>query len=253
MELFADMHCHANFADNATDFANAARTDGLHLFSCTVEPCGYRRAHDAFRSCENVRVGLGAHPWWVASGSVSQADMERFCELAARESWIGEIGLDFGARHGSTLGAKEAQLAAFQRAAQALCGGGKIVSLHAVKSADAVMDSLQEAGALEGNTCIFHWFSGSSSELSRAIGLGFFFSVNSMMLSTRRGREYAKAIPATRLLLETDLPEQGAGQVSYEAYRKRLDEAALQINELRGHDIVGRINETSETLWYSRF
>ena len=32
------------------------------------------------------------------------------------------------------------------------------------------------------------------------------FSVNEMMLRTRRGREYARQIPADRLLLETDLP-----------------------------------------------
>ena len=55
---------------------------------------------------------------------------------------------------------------------------------------------------------IFHWFSGSSAQLKRARDLGCFFSVNAFMLQTKRGREYAKAIPLDRLLIETDLPEE---------------------------------------------
>ena len=37
-------------------------------------------------------------------------------------------------------------------------GGGKVLSIHAVKAAGEALDVLERAGALAGNACIFHWF-----------------------------------------------------------------------------------------------
>ena len=49
--------------------------------------------------------------------------------------------------------------------------------------------------------------SGSSEELWRAARLGCRFSLGERSLATRRGREYARILPAELLLAETDLPE----------------------------------------------
>ena len=113
----------------------------------------------------------------------------------------------------------------------------KILSLHSVKAASLIMDILDEYDCLRTCRCIFHWFTGSSDELNHAIRSGCMFSVNEMMLNTRRGREYARQIPEDRLLLETDLPPGehipfSAGRI-YETLERTLD----ILNGIRGKDM----------------
>ena len=62
------------------------------------------------------------------------------------------------------------------------------------------------------------------------------FSVGERMLATRRGREYARQLPAARLLLETDLPD-GAGQgVGADGLLASLDRALTALAQARGVD-----------------
>ena len=118
-----------------------------------------------------------------------------------------------------------------------------------------IMDILEEYELLEDNTIIFHWFSGSSAQLKRARELGCFFSVNAFMLQTKRGREYAKAIPLDRLLIETDLPEEMSFNACAEGsqtckqateavethYASMLEEAYREIVTLHGEDALDAI------------
>ena len=84
--------------------------------------------------------------------------------------------------------------------------------------------------------CVMHWFSGSSDELGRALRLGCSFSVGERMLATRRGREYARQLPAARLLLETDLPD-GAGQgVGADGLLASLDRVLTALAQARRVD-----------------
>ena len=133
--------------------------------------------------------------------------------------------------------------------------GGRVFSFHAVRGADVIMDMLEKYELLEDNTIIFHWFSGSSAQLKRARNLGCFFSVNAFMLQTKRGREYAKAIPLDRLLIETDLPEETsidaceegsqtckqATEAAEAHYASMLEEAYREIVTLRGEDALDAI------------
>ncbi len=125
-------------------------------------------------------------------------------------------------------------------AAAAGAGGGpagqRAISLHAVRSAGTCLDVLEATGAATRCRCVMHWFSGSSDELGRALRLGCSFSVGERMLATRRGREYARQLPAARLLLETDLPD-GAGQgVGADGLLASLDRALTALAQARGVD-----------------
>lgn len=246
LRLF-DMHCHLDFAPNARQAANIMAAEGLGAFATTVTPAGFERASVLFAGCANVRTGLGLHPWWLADGRCGEEDVEEFVRLAASTRFIGEVGLDFGKR---CEGSSEVQLAAFARIAAACADGGRLLSIHAVKSAGAALDVLERADALRGNACVFHWFSGSSDELTSIVRAGCFVSVNPRMLETKRGREYAKAIPEERLLLETDMPPEGE---SYDAAAEasRLERMTGEMAALRRTDsarLAERIAETSARL-----
>ena len=239
-----DMHCHLDFAPDVHEAALQLNERGIGIYSCTVAPRDYLPTRKALEGVDNARVGLGMHPWWVASGAVDNEDVSLFCELAQNAQFIGEIGLDFGKRHGAE---RDRQVEALGRAL-ACCADDALLSLHAVQSADVVLDLLQDTGVLSRCSCIFHWFSGSSPELARAREAGCYFSVNEMMLSTRRGRAYAKEIPASRLLVETDLPERGLDAFDADAHTAALDRTLDTLRELRGSDMREQITTTSSYL-----
>lgn len=205
MRLF-DAHVHLDFMSNAAEVAADAARDGLDLYATTVTPAGYAKALATVGDRKNVHLALGLHPWWVADGRCGERDVRRFEELATTTRWLGEVGLDFSDGH-TPHGSHGHQMEAFTRVcAAAAQTSSTVLSIHSVRAAGACLDVLADTGCLERCHCVFHWFSGSSDELHRAVTSGCWFSVNEMMLATRRGREYARQVPLEHLLTETDLP-----------------------------------------------
>lgn len=237
-----DAHCHLDWEADPAAVARACGQRGVALACCTVTPQAFLAARGALATAPNVVLGVGSHPWWVADGRVSKQDVELAAELAAEAPLVGEVGLDFNPARSNAAG-NEAQVRALTRicvAAAAGAGGGpagqRAISLHAVRSAGACLDVLEATGAAARCRCVMHWFSGSSDELGRALRLGCSFSVSERMLASRRGREYARQLPAARLLLETDLPN-GAGQgVGAEELLASLDRALTALAQVRGVD-----------------
>lgn len=218
-----DMHCHLDFADDACAIAREAQRYGIGFFSGTVTPEGYERASMLLSGCKNVRVGLGFHPWWITEASLAApkeegSSLEHFISLAGQTSYINEIGLDFSSRFSET---KEVQVEALKVMLSCVCEGA-VLSLHSVKATDVVLDLLEGTELFSSNSCVFHWFSGSNSELRRAIKLGCYFSVGERFLSSKRGREYLKVIPVNQLLLETDLPAQEHSNTTFEELSSSL-------------------------------
>ena len=272
-DLF-DMHCHLGFCVDAAEAARELAALGVGMFSNTVTPAEFAELQAAFAGVANVRVGVGLHPWWagkrgalgadvpmldelarqdaVETSLVAVGDLELLCELTAQHRFIGEVGLDFSPRHVDT---RAAQLEAFEAVASACArAGDKVLSMHAVHAVDDVLDVLERAsvlGAMVGNACIIHWFSGTSDQLTRARRAGCYFSVNPRMLQSKRGRAYAQSIPADRLLLETDKPASVGAPWSAARVRKLLEETLAQLAALRGDDpaeLRERIAQTSRTL-----
>ena len=203
---FVDMHCHLDLMADGPACARDAAKRGIGILNASVTPAMYATARTRYADCERVRCAAGLHPWWLSDGTCTDADVAQLEELLETERFVGEVGLDFGARH---IANSDIQASAFTRIARACAEHpleGRLLTIHAVRSADTVLDILDQTGLLSRAACIFHWFSGTSDELSRARRAGCWFSVNSHMLATKRGREYARVIPDDRLLLETDAP-----------------------------------------------
>lgn len=299
-----DMHCHLDFLsdDAALSLACEAEARGIYALSNTVTPAGFERAQALFGACENVHVGVGLRPWWVAGeesggslpvreasggatatmreGFLSEAgmalaamaveahndaapgeneqgaesvlslsnEMDRLVSLIRDTPFVGEVGLDFASRHERT---REEQIAVFDAVLDACTGGGKVISVHAVRSASTMLDMLEAHGSCGSNACILHWFSGASDELTRAIRLGCFFSVNPRMLATKRGRAYVRAIPRERLLLETDMPANEGAPYSIEEWEcdlRAVLAALADARDERADDLGEAIAQTSAQL-----
>lgn len=277
---FHDMHCHLDFMANAEEVAADAAEAGSLLFANTVTPEGWLDARSRFAAYSNVTVGFGMHPWWVETDALadaapertsSQREMRRQLEQRSQEQpavsdapalrqrasvlslleehdppVVGEIGMDLGWKH---LASRNAQAELFGSIAQWACRqGGKLLSIHSVKAARETLDILESAGALRNCTCVYHWFTGSSDQLKRAVDKGCFFSAGPRMLATGKGREYVKAIPAGRLLLETDAPPQAGQRYSFAEMLDELRAAADVIASIKGASALETIEQNARSL-----
>ena len=239
-QLF-DAHCHLDLMAHPDAVADEATALGLGLFDCGVDPRDF--AHTKKRACShsNIFAGIGLHPWWLADGRCGAAEINLLCEVAAQERFIGEVGLDFSARF---AGSESLQVQALDRLCDALAKhplAGRVISIHAVRSAETVLDAIESHGLLTPSpgspAIIFHWFSGTSDELVRARNAGCYFSVNERMLASKRGREYTRQIPLDRLLLETDAPAEPNTETSAQSLIRSLTRTSERIASLKKCDI----------------
>ena len=237
---FFDAHCHLDLVARPNAVAHEAATMGLGLFDCGVDPRDFAGARERSGNNSHVIAGVGLHPWWIADGRCGTAEVNLLCELASRERFIGEVGLDFSSRFAGTEGI---QMQAFERLCQTLSQHSiprRVLSIHAVRSAKAVLDILESNGVFNDSpnspTVIFHWFSGTSDELARARNAGCYFSINERMLATKRGREYARQIPLDRLLLETDAPTEENEDTTAQSLVESLTSVSKSIATLKNCD-----------------
>ena len=232
-----DAHCHLDLMAHPDAVADEATALGLILFDCGVDPHDFARAKKRACGRSNIFAGIGLHPWWLADGRCGNAEINLLCEVAAQERLIGEVGLDFSARF---AGSEPLQVQAFNRLCDALAQhplAGRVISIHAVRSAGTVLDALESYGLLTPSpnspAVIFHWFSGTSNEFVRARNAGCYFSVNERMLATKRGCEYARQTPLDRLLLETDAPAKPQADTSAQQLITSLKSVSRHIAQLK--------------------
>jgi TatD DNase family protein len=121
--------------------------------------------------------------------------------LIQRVRFIGEIGLDFTTRDPV---ARAAQIRVFTTIiAAARAAGRKTLTIHSRRAAAEVVEIV---GPGFPGVIILHWFSGSANVLSRAVGYGYYFSVNPAMTRSSTGQSIIRSVPPDRLLMESDGP-----------------------------------------------
>jgi TatD DNase family protein len=153
------------------------------------------------------------HPWVVArAGDEEMERMVRALEemlagARVRPVALGEMGLDRSPRlPADGLGRQERALRAQLAMARAL---DLPVVLHVLRAHEAALAVLRSDG-LPARGGVVHSFSGSA-ELARAylkLGLHLSFAGPITYENARKTREAARAVPAERLLVETDAPDQ---------------------------------------------
>lgn len=139
---FFDTHCHLDLMLGPDAAASESAASGLGLFDCGVDPRDFSAANERARRLPGNIAGVGLHPWWLADGRCGPAEVDLLCEVAAQERYIGEVGLDFSARF---AGSEPLQIQAFDRLCDTLVQHpltGRVISIHAVRSAGAVLDVL---------------------------------------------------------------------------------------------------------------
>ena len=196
-----DFHCHLDLFPDYEAAIARAEAARVYTLTVTTTPKAWSRNASLTRDLRFVRAGLGLHPQLVA---------ERADELPIWESllpetrYVGEVGLDAGPRYYRSLDLQKRVFATvLDRCAEA---GGKILSVHSVRSAPAVLDLVAQRLPPDRGSVVLHWFTGSRNDARRAVALGCYFSVNTAMAASETGRALIADLPLDRILTETDGP-----------------------------------------------
>jgi TatD DNase family protein len=147
---------------------------------------------------ERVHGALGLHPELVKSHAHELTDMWRqFKETR----FIGEVGLDYVTQEDSE---RQLQRQVFAEIVEHCDEAhNKVMTVH---SRRATSDVIKIIGSGFRGKAILHWFSGTIRELRRATDNGFYFSVNTAMCSSEKGRRLIREMDPARVLTETDGP-----------------------------------------------
>jgi TatD DNase family protein len=196
-----DFHSHLDLYPDFPAIVEKCQANNVATLAVTTTPFAYPRNLAAAAPFSLVKVALGLHPQIVGERHASIAEFQR---LSPDARFIGEVGLDAGPAFYRTLSDQERIF----RQIASICAeqGGKVLTIHSVRSATKVLDILEEAGACKSCSIVFHWFSGSDSEMVRALELGCFFSINNSMLEKASRIKSVRKLPLNRILTESDGP-----------------------------------------------
>jgi TatD DNase family protein len=203
MMLF-DSHCHLTdprFGDDVADVLDRARQVGVvGVVTIASNPADAAAAASLAGAHPDVWCTAGLHPHDAAGHDGGTLDELRGLLRHERIVAVGETGLDYHYEHAP----RERQRAAF--AAQL----GLAVELDlpvVVHSRAADDDTIELMRSVPGARGVLHCFAGGAALLEAGLDAGWYVSFAGLVsFRGYDGGELVRAVPADRLLAETDSP-----------------------------------------------
>lgn len=206
-----DSHCHLDFPEfDETRDADLARARELGVSGWIVpgvHAAAWER-QDGLSSLPGVVCAAGVHPYWVSDREDCAQAMESLGHRlqTSRAVAVGECGLD-AKRGGADL---SVQVRWFEAQLDLARSAGLPVIVHQVGAREEFLAVLTRHGRLSAGGVV-HGFSGDGSWAKALLDRGLHLGIGVQV--ARPGRERLRAavadLPAERLLLETDGPDQG--------------------------------------------
>jgi len=233
-----DTHAHLNLEEFGEDYEDAidrAQDAGVTQIVCvgTSAESSHRAMQIAARHLGIVHATTGIHPNYAMEAHPDEWDHIDMLAHEPEVVGIGETGIDYHREHTPP----EIQKAFFRRHLEFAAKYDKPVIIHSRKAEGDDEEVVQDfLGEVRG---IRHCFSGSAEEAERWVEMGFHisFAGNVTWSGRKQLKEAAKAVPAGRLLVETDCP-----YLTPSGAESRRNEPAFVVNtltalsELRGVD-----------------
>jgi len=250
--MLVDSHCHLDFPDFAQELdevvARARRAGVKRMVTICTRVSQFDKVLAVAERFDDVVCTVGVHPHEAAVET--DADTRTLIDLARHPKvvGIGECGLDYFYEHSP----RDRQQASFRGHIAAARETGLPLVVH-TRDADedmaAILTDEMRAGAFTG---VLHCFSSGRALADTAIDLGFYISLSGIVTFKKAEelRETAKAMPADRLLVETDAPYLAPmpmrGKRNEPAY---VTHTAQKVAEIRGVDAASFVAQTGENFF----
>jgi TatD DNase family protein len=202
-----DAHCHLQDerpADRLETILERAREAGVtRMVCCGTCETDWPRVAELANRYPQIIPCFGLHPWFLDDRS-SQWHKNLRSWLEKYPAGVGEIGLD----HAIKAYNPDEQEAIFRTQLELARELKRPVSIHCRRAWGKITDILRGYGLFpEG--ILMHSFSGSVEimELLQSINAYFSFSGAITLSNNKRAQRMVRAVPADRLLSETDAPD----------------------------------------------
>lgn len=220
--MLCDAHCHYQFEEIAAHWPQVCRDlEGIGLHAAVVNGT---HPDDDWADVAALAVAhpwvipsYGIHPWDVAARPTDwQEKFTRHLEADPR-AHVGEIGLDRwilepGRADDPMLGGIppapiEEQIEVFTWQLRWATDHDRAASIHVVRAWGPVLEVLRNA-PLPTRGFLLHAYGGSAELVPEFVEMGAYFSFNTSHIDPRKTRQRTAfaAVPADRLLVETDAP-----------------------------------------------
>lgn len=251
--MLFDSHCHltdTRLLPEVDDVIDRARKNGVdRIVTVGADLDDWGTTLDIARRFGAVLAALGVHPH-IADRATDEA-MARLEELVRGESScvaIGETGLDYYYDNAP----RDAQREAFLRHLALAESVGLPVIVHTRSADEDTIAILREAGRnVRG---VIHCFTGGRALMEAALDLGWYISLAGIVsFRNYEDQDLVRAIPADRLLIETDSPYLAPvpmrGKRNEPAFVRHVAEAVARI---RGEDfeVVARRTTDNARAFY---
>lgn len=205
--MYTDAHCHLDFEtyDNLDELLADCRSAGVDRIICAgFDLESSRTAMYIAERYDGVYFTAGLHPTELSHCDIS--DLEGVRELCRHPKCVavGEIGLDY--HYPDTN--KPLQFRFFEAQLELAHREGLPVQIHSRDSADDTLQFLKERESLLTEGFLMHCYSYSPEMCQSFLKLGAYFSFGgtSTYKKSKKPRRAIEAVPAGRLLTETDSP-----------------------------------------------
>lgn len=206
--MLVDSHCHLDFPDFEEDMddviARAAEAGVTTLLTICTHVSKFPQVLAIAERYDNIYCTVGIHPH--NAGSEDEVTADQLIALAQHPKVIGfgETGLDYFYEHSP----RDAQKKSFLAHIEAARRTGLPIIVHTRDADDdtmAILTEEQGKGAFPG---LIHCFSSSQQLAEKSIELGFYISISGIVTFKKAEelRAAVQALPAERLLVETDAP-----------------------------------------------
>ena len=207
MDLF-DSHCHLDdpsYKSDLDDVLNRASKAGVsRVMTIGVTLATSHMAVELAETHSGIYASVGVHPH--DAHQCSDAILDQLVALARRpavRAW-GETGLDFNRMHSP----REEQEKWFVSQLEIAAVIGLPMIFHERDSQGRFLELLRACPPPAGGAVI-HCFSGTRTELTRYLDMGYYIGITGIVTLEERGeplRRLVPLIPPDRLLVETDAP-----------------------------------------------
>ncbi|MPT31363.1 MAG: TatD family deoxyribonuclease [Chryseobacterium sp.] len=196
--MLFDTHLHLDLFANPKEIIKAIESQKCYSIAVTNLPQVFLSTKELCGDSKYVRPALGYHPELAHK---FRNQFEQFYELLDETRYIGEIGIDNLRKTAEDF---NSQKLIFEKIIGACADKrDKILTIHSRRAEKEVISII---GNRFPGKVILHWYSGSISDLEKAVSFGFYFSINYAMTQSKNGINIINNIPADRLLLESDSP-----------------------------------------------
>jgi TatD DNase family protein len=214
MSLLVDSHCHLDFPDFAADLdaimERAAAADVTRVVSISTRVRQFDKLLAIVERFANVFGSIGTHPHYAHEEL--DVTIEELLERSRHPKVvaIGEAGLDYHYDYSP----RDAQEIGFRRHIAAARATGLPLVVHAREADADIARILEEESGKGAFPAVLHCFTASRELALRAIDLGFYIGFTGILTfkKSEELRAIAAALPADRILVETDAPYLAPGK-----------------------------------------